>query len=255
MAIRFDASAEVASRTANLPTNNAFTMMCWAMLSADRNAASTFFHYGQSTGAGANTDKTLETTSDGTTLSIWDGFDSVSGTNLSVGVWYHLAMTFDGANAKAYVNAVLDITNPQTSLPLTSIRFGNDSAGDNEWLNGLIHGIKIWSAVLTQVEIQQEMQQIVPVRLASLNSWYPCEGNLSAMLQEGGRQYPGRVENVLTAGGTLAYEQGPPIPWRRTARRYIWDVPAAAASLTTSQELPAFVQAQVSGNFVGLMYQ
>lgn len=229
MAIRFDASAESAGRTANLPTNTGFTMMCWAMIATDRNASSVFMHYG-ATAVGAASSKTLETNSDGTTLLAWDGSTSVTGTNLNVGQWYHLAMTYDNANLRAYVNGVLDIANADVGNgPTGCVRFGNDETGNNEWLNGLIHGIKIWSAVLTQAEIQQEMQQIAPVRLATLNSWYPCEGNLSAMLQEGGRQYPGRVENLLVSAGTLAYEQGPLVPWQQIRGRKVWDVPAAAA--------------------------
>lgn len=218
MAIRFDASAESAARTANLPSATSFTMMCWGRLAADRNAFSTIMSYGNDGGA-----PTIETAVDGTTIGIYNGASSVAGTNLSVGVWYHFAWTFDDTNHRLYVNGVLDATHAKSQAPATKIWFGNDQS--NEWLNGLTHGAKIWSAVLTSAEIRQEMQQIVPIRWASLNSWYPMDGNLTAMLQEGGRQYPGRVENVLTAAGTLAWEQGPLVPWQQKQFLHIWDVP------------------------------
>lgn len=217
MALGFNGSTDKLRRTTNLPTNTAFTMMGWFYIAVDRNAFTAFLDYGNT---GASPDKTLQTTADGTTLQVYDGTDSVTGTNLQVGKWYHLAMTYDAASARAYVNGVLDITNPGLSAPGTAISIGND--GSSEFLNGYAAGIKIYNAVLTAPEIQAEMPYYMPVRLPSLNSVYPLR-NLSDIFSVAGMG----ASVMLTVTGTLDNVPGPPnVTWAPTRRVYR-DVPAA----------------------------
>lgn len=219
MAIRCDASTETAARTTNLPTATSFTNMGWFRLAADRGVTTTFMAYGN--------EPSLQT-SDGTTLQLWNGATAATGSVLLVNRWYHLAWTFDGTTHTAYINGDSNFTLGNSITPDAKLWYGNNTA--NDWMNGYVHGVKVWSAVLTSAEIRQEMQQIVPLRKASLNSWYPTDGNKTSMLQEGGGQFPGRVENVLTATGTLTFESGPPVPWQLTRRKGIWDVPTIVSS-------------------------
>lgn len=174
-AIRCNSASDAFTATTNLPTNTSFTMMGWFNIITDRNAATSFLNYGEH--ASLN-EKTLETNADGTTLLLWDDSDGVSGTNLTAGKWYHLAFTYNDTNGLVYVNGVLDITNPTTTEPTTTMRIGNSPA--SEFLNGRFSCVKIWSVVLTAGEIANEMNHCRPLRTDSLNRWMPTTNNVLA---------------------------------------------------------------------------
>jgi len=80
------------------------TIMAWCRIATDRNDYSTFFQ----TNNVDNQQFVLQTGSNGTTLSLYIYDSSGTGTNLTAGTWYHLALTWDGTSARAYVNGVLD---------------------------------------------------------------------------------------------------------------------------------------------------
>lgn len=248
MSVGFNASGDNLRRTVNLPLNTAFSMMAWFYIAVDRDAFTAFLDYGNS---GVSPDKTLQTSTDGTTLNLYDGTDSVTGTNLQVGRWFHLCLTYDvtgGVGAKAYLNGALDIQNTDTNAPGTSIRLGND--GSNEFLNGYAAAWKIWNAILTGPEIQQEMLYYTPVRLASLNSCYPLR-NTSEIFSIAGQG----ASPALTINGTLdnvAYN--PPILWAPPRKKFwMFDVPPAGGP-TVAQEIPIFVE-QLSGQLIGQVWQ
>lgn len=224
MAVRFDASGDDLRRTANLPTITAFTIMGWFQIVVDRNAFSCFMAFGSNAGGGAY--YALQTPADGTTLALWNNSSSVSGTGLSTGTWYHLAFTCAGTGAGqllAYLNGVLDITHSGNAGPSAGrIEIGNDL--DSEFLNGRAAAIKIYSAVLTAAEIAQEMRQILPLRTANLNGYYPLFSTDDDEIDFSG------AGNNWTVTGTLATEDGPPIPWGAGRRRFLYSPAAAAAS-------------------------
>ena len=212
MAVRADGSTDRLSRTTSLPTNTGFSMLGWFKISVDRNAYSSFFNYGT-----GNTKKTLQTDASGVTLVLWEGtFESGTGATLTVGTRYHLAMVHDdgASELRAYVNGVLNITaevssgNPGSPIEI----FQAESA---EWLNGCAAAVKIYSAILTAPEIAQEMWQYIPSRVANLNSWYPLLSIADDQVDYGGGGL------TLTVGGTLATEDGPPIPWKGRGRRMV----------------------------------
>ena len=77
------------------------------------------------------------------------------------GAWTHISYTRDGINGdqNIYLDGVLQniTTNPYTfinnSAP-TKIGFGS---GDDQYFNGEIYGVKIWSRAMSQEEIQASM--------------------------------------------------------------------------------------------------
>jgi hypothetical protein len=75
-------------------------------------------------------------------------------------------------------------------------------------LNGRIAAVKLWHIELTQEQIAAEMRQYKPIRLANLDGFYPLldVGN-------GTQDFSGFATSNLTSNGTLATEDGPPIPW------------------------------------------
>jgi hypothetical protein len=201
MAVRFDAAADGFVRTANLPSPTAFTAMGWFKITTDRNAFSTFLALDNGRFEGA----LLQTLTDGTTLNLYTDADN-GGSALTVGTWYHLAMTGDASNLKAYINGALDITASQWAFTPSSLYLGNDVGG--EWLNGCAAYVKIWSAALTAAEIQAEVYRIRPARTADLYNWTPLLPGATERL----RDYSGNGYD-WTALGTLTDEGGPPVGW------------------------------------------
>ncbi|TAN57910.1 DUF4215 domain-containing protein [Patescibacteria group bacterium] len=85
-----------------------------------------------------------------------DYCDSVSGTNIDLNAWYHIAQTYNGANFRIYVNGV----EQGSGLPFTgnisnnqSLRFGSDANGNSKF-KGKMDEMHIWNKALTDNQIQ-----------------------------------------------------------------------------------------------------
>ena len=80
----------------------------------------------------------------------------VTGTlNVQTGVWYHVAMTYDGANFRQYVNGVLDVSIPVSAnlaISALPLRIGSDQSG--AWsFTGLVDETALYNRALSAVEI------------------------------------------------------------------------------------------------------
>lgn len=223
MALRFDTSTDYIYRDSNLPGITSFTMMAWVYISVDRNDFSPILQYGDAN-PGTPTEYIVYTMGDGVTLASWNSSSEITGSVLSVGTWYHLAITVAGTGANqflTYLNGAVNITN-NGSASVTNERISfatNTGASGNEWLNGRIAACKIYAAVLTAAEIQQEMMFYTPQRTANLNTWLPCVDPTVAnnLLDASGNGY-----NMTGAAGTRTVEDGPPIAWRRGSGKRIY---------------------------------
>ena len=72
-----------------------------------------------------------------------------------VGTWYHLVMTYDGANVKMYKDAVLKTTTAETTNIVTSahpLRIGCETAG-NYAFDGSVDEVRIYNRTLSLAEI------------------------------------------------------------------------------------------------------
>lgn len=223
MAIRIDAAGDYISRTTDLPAVNfadPTSASFWIRIVTDRNAAGNLFVISNNTGA---IYQTVSLTTDGTTLrGETSGGTGVDGTSLSVGQDYHIGYTRLGNSLKVYLNGVLDITvtNGPADYAAAFMLMGSNTVS---WLNGRLSNIKIWTAELTQAEMQLEMMTIRPARFANLYLWTP--------------NFPGATERLLdysgngrnwTANGTLTDEDPPPVSWGAKPRI----IPAAVVSAT-----------------------
>jgi hypothetical protein len=71
--------------------------------------------------------------------------------------WYHVAVTYDGANIRFYINAALDASQPAASLRFgvvsESLIIGADFPGGDEYFNGTIRDARVYGRALTAAEI------------------------------------------------------------------------------------------------------
>jgi len=78
--------------------------------------------------------------------------------------WTHLAITYDGASLRMYVNGILVKTTPASGAAAVSaspLRIGGDSVW-GEYFRGLIDEVRIYNRALTGGEIQTDMATPVP---------------------------------------------------------------------------------------------
>lgn len=224
MAARISASGQSLSRTANLPTIAAFTIMGWFRFASLPGASvwATPFAIGNSSGS---VFYSPQITSVGgiVHIDLWNGFASATGSSAIVAnTWYHVALTCSGTGVGqllAYLNGVLEVTyDGNASVAAQSLFAGNNSL--DERIDGRVAYVKAWSAALTAAEIAIEKESIAPVRLANLNSASPIfAGATERVLNLSG------VAGNWTANGTLTDEDPPPVTWRGR-RKLIAFVPA-----------------------------
>jgi glycyl-tRNA synthetase len=182
----------------------------------DRGDYSTFFQVNNVD----NAQFVVQTGSDGTTLGCYIYDNSVTGTNLTAGTWYHIALTWDGTSARVYINGTLDITVTATGSDWNEVRLGTSYWG--EPLNGNIAFVKAWDATFTAAQIQREMYRIAPVEAAALKLWMPTFDGTG----ERNADYSG-AGNTLTVNGTITDYPNPPVSWGAPVRL----VPFAAAGI------------------------
>lgn len=229
-ATRFNPASDTVgsiSRLSALPPITDFTIMAWIRIVVDRNLHSFILMFGSSAtpwylaGLGA----------DGTTFVSDNNVTQISGTNLTVGVWYHIAMTVSGTGTGqflAYLNGALNIVNDGNSaIPQTAIAIGDRTIGVvTEPFDGRVAALKIFNTALSPQQIQYEMSQFVPVHQHLVNGWYPLGISNFWRIKDYG---PYR-RNFSDSDPTRALESGPPIPWMQVRNRPLRiDVPSISS--------------------------
>jgi hypothetical protein len=84
----------------------------------------------------------------------------------AVGVWTHVAGTYDGANLKLYVNGELVATTPYTgAITATSgpLKIGAFDYLGNPWypMDGSIEEVRVWNTARSQQQIREHMHRIL----------------------------------------------------------------------------------------------
>jgi hypothetical protein len=78
---------------------------------------------------------------------------------LPTGTWTHLAVTYDGAAIRLYVNGVSVAVAARTgdlATTTNSLQIGGDSIY-GQYFKGLIDEVRVYDRALSQTEIQQDM--------------------------------------------------------------------------------------------------
>jgi len=131
----------------------------------------------------------------------------VSNTALSVGIWYHIAMTFDGTTAKIYINGTEDISTTKTNWDFSD-SFINSSAatlgGDGgTWvIDGYLDEFAIFDIGLTANKVKEIYNGGAPTDLSDesgLVSYYRFEeGSGATVADSSGNSYDGTFVGTTT---------------------------------------------------------
>lgn len=217
MSARFSATGQQYTRALSLGASTVGTICCWMRLTTDRNACQSPWEL-----RSATVEYVLQTDTDGTTLKVWTQTAYPAGPSraLTVGTWYFVGVTWSTTTGTMYSRSISDTsmtaqnwTGGTTGPDWTTLWLGSDAS--NEWLNGNVAAVKGWRAQLSAAEVQAEMWQYQPGRLANLDFWYP-------LLTPETVDYSGNARS-LSGGSGVVVEDGPGIPWRqgnRAKRRY-----------------------------------
>lgn len=252
MAIRFDASTDYLSRTANLlDYNSPYTVCFWMRLSSlDGYYPHTWAICASATeeaGDYINSDF-LGCGADGETLRVGayalsSGSDAL-GSALSVDTWYFIAVRRNSATSlEVFLNGVLDATCTQDITGRLGVagEYMGRFNGDGYAMNGLVGNYLSWDVARTDAEIRAQMHSFAPVTLDGIRHWRPM--------------FPGASERLFevlkghswTENGTLTDEVGPSIAISSTRYRLPANVTVGGGALTGSSSAAADASGVLSG--------
>jgi len=92
---------------------------------------------------------------------------------IPVNSWTHLAVTYDGASVRLFVNGLLVATKAQTGVIETNgngVRIGGN-VPYGEYFKGLIDEVRVYNRALTAVEIKTDMQTPIAALATSAVAW------------------------------------------------------------------------------------
>lgn len=212
MAVRFDAATDRISVTAALPDPaTAITVLGWAYLSADTGTFATLCRVHAA--AGASTSITFATNGAAPAGPAYftGGGSITSSTGMPVGAWRKVAVTCTGGSGVVYVAVPGGATDVDTgsvggAASPTGLTLAGRSAGDgSEPFNGRLAYWRVWSAALSQAEVEAEWSSTVPVRTSGLWADWPLLVHTDLTDHSGNGRH-------LSAGTTATTtEDGPPI--------------------------------------------
>ena len=162
--------------------NNLFTVSAWIKMAAVDTETQAIF-----SNRGSADEGYMCYLSSGERASIkFEGQNCIGGTVLLIDTWYHLVWTYDDANLKVYVNAVLDssATNPfaYTGSDIAgtanaTIGMGSYGTSQYPW-NGKISEVAIYNSALTASQVKTIYNGREPynhkegIASGNLQAWY-----------------------------------------------------------------------------------
>ncbi len=234
MASVLSGSGNYFSRTTNLPTIDGFTFTGWWRNVSDLNVVSqiVFELY-----TDVNNFFEIRSSANGTSMNLaWRSLstsisaDSVGLSAWTVGAWQFVAFTVNAAAINGYVAiataAALSTfsataTGGSTWFTPTNLRIGQDHSSNAS--DAVAYNYKLYQAVLTQAEIEDERWSILPKRTANLVAWHPfLTGTRTS-------DYSGNAR-TLTENGTVTEDSPPPLGWGGRSTRIVTYTPPAGGT-------------------------
>ena len=129
--------------------------------------------------------------------------DAVSPTTIEANVWQHLAVTYDGANLRLYLNGSLVATKPVTEVNSGVAGTLTIGCGSSNHFRGRIDEARIYNRALSAGEVQQTMNSPFPVAITTA----PGEVESNNAIMTGTAQVRGEeTEYFFEYGPTTSYE-------------------------------------------------
>lgn len=122
---------------------------------------------------------------------------------IPVGTWVHAVITYDGTNVRFYINGKLDSTTNIGAIsfdacPACKVSMGQDPPGSNEFFNGKIDDVRIYSRALSATEIASMFSSGQATRKVVTNQdllgyWAMNEGRGNMVGDSSGKQNNGSI--------------------------------------------------------------
>lgn len=201
------------TRTTNLPALTNFTVCWWYKWNTDT-PPNTMFNIDNGTSNYLYVQKFSALQTD-----IWWNIGGTSNQftflTFSTGTWYFMALTVNGTSINGYyapagTNTLTNVSGSASGAWFTpsNMVFG-DSVFTSEQCDGQQQNMMMWTATLTQQELEQQMKTFRPQRYTNLHAWYPQLPGSG----ERARDYSGNGYNMTETGTITDAEPYPPISW------------------------------------------
>lgn len=123
-----------------------------------------------------------------------------SAIRLTVGTWYHIVGTYDGATMRLYVNGQLDASRAQTGAVTANGVFSLGRNYENgRVLNGSLDEVRAWTRALDQAEIQANACTVSPTAGGLEGYWPLNEGSGLTTLDLSGHSHNGTLISMVPA--------------------------------------------------------
>lgn len=247
MSTRFDAASDRISFAGSMfAVGSGFTITAWAYVSVDTDANQTFARLHAS--SGGSTIATWATGSDGLSgPNYFTGGGSVTNsTNMAVGAWRKIAISCSGTTGKSYVNTIggtteVDSGTVGVGTPDGLTLGGRAPADSSEPFNGRLAYVRVWTAELTQTEIETEWASTTPVRTSNLWANWPLTDSTDLT------DHSGNGRNLSAGSSAVSTEADPPLGGSVTGT-----ATAAFGGLTATASGVPTVRASAAASFGGL---
>ncbi len=211
MSTRFDAASDRISYSGSMfAVGSGFTITAWAYVSVDTDANATFARLHAS--SGGSTIATWATGSDGLSgPNYFTGGGSITNaTNMAVGAWRKIAISCSGTTGRSYVNTIggtteVDSGTVSVGTPDGITLGGRAPADSSEPFNGRLAYVRVWTAELTQVQIEAEWASTTPVRTANLWASWPLTDATDLT------DHSGNGRNLSAGTTAVSTEADPPL--------------------------------------------
>lgn len=247
MAIRFDAATDRISFIGTVPDPSAgITIAGWAYISVDTDNNAVFIRVHASDGGSTTINFATDSDGLGGPGYFTAGGSLVSSTNMVVAAWRKVAITCTGTSGTLYVATPISSTEVDSgsvggAASPTGLTFGARAHNDgDESLNGRIAYWRIWTAVLSQAQIESNWLSTTPVTTANLWADWPLA--TAADLTD----HSGNGRHLVAGTTAVTTEDGPPLA-ASVSGTATADLGGLAGTATGTRSVVAVTSASLAG--------
>lgn len=221
MGVRFAVNNDGYTRTTGLIADpHKFSVCCWIRPSAAKLGANIFIIQDVATTGDEVVLGMAADSGTGLTQNLFNnqgaGFEAL-GNIMNTNSWYFVGCTVNGnvntfyfsdsGGSNALSTANFTVVGGTPAASFTQMWIARDGTGVDNF-PGDIQCLKVWDAVLSAAEMQNEVFSQRPVRTANLNAWYPL---LNA--GSGVKDFSGQGNNMTAGASNPTDTADPPVAW------------------------------------------